>query len=81
MEFLVIATLAVVVLLLIALARMRSTLARRETELAAARQERVQAADDRKKWVDALTAATSLGFVVLNSQGRVIFINLLLFNC
>jgi two-component system phosphate regulon sensor histidine kinase PhoR len=75
MEAALVAALALVVLLSIALARTRGSLARREHELETAQRERRRELATQQEWIDALTNTTSLGLVMLNSHGRITFMN------
>jgi two-component system phosphate regulon sensor histidine kinase PhoR len=67
--------LALIVLLLFALVRTRRALAKHEMDLAIAHRERERERAKTAEWVDTLANTTSLGLLVLNAQGRIMFIN------
>ncbi len=75
MEIALAAALAIVVLLLIAFARTRGSLTQRERELETALRERRLELATQQEWMDVLTETTSVGLVMLDSRGRITFMN------
>ncbi len=74
MESALVVTFSLVVVLLVAIARLRRALATREMELAAAKREHSQELAT-QEWMDAFANTTSLGLVLVNSHGRITFMN------